>query len=339
MLLDAAGLSALGEADGSARVLDLLRGRGDNPRAKAEGRAVDLSIGGWSNVPRGAALSRILGPAPRYLSVGHSGLDARCLGAMAALPDSRAGVFLHDTIPLDLPHTQRAGTPGRFADKLGWVARSADFVFAPLEATAAAIEPHLARLGWRGEMVLAPPGVEVSAPCQLPEHLPMDRPYFVALGTIEPRKNIGFLLDVWDQLAAPKPRLFVVGRRGWNNADVFAALDRMALSGDVIECGDLDDGAVSALLSGAQALLFPSQAEGFGYPPVEAALLGAPVVSQPLPQTKELLGDSIIYACVNEMYLWVQAIEELTVKEREPPRVGDVPKWFVHFDIVLKSLG
>lgn len=336
--MDAKGLAALSFGGGKARLLDRVRGRRHDPRARIEGLAVAQAIADWPGVPDPATLQRLLGDAPRYLSVGHSGLEARCLGAMAGLPNARTGVFVHDTIPLDWPETQRAGSTERFSEKLDWVAKSASKVFAPLRSTAKDLAPHLKQRGWHGEIEVAAPGVDVSQPGHMPVGLPMDRPYFVALGTIEPRKNITFLLDLWETLPKPRPRLFVVGRRGWCSEDVFERLDHLSAVGDVIELSGLEDAVVSAVISRARALLFPSIAEGFGYPPVEAVALGTPVVSHPLEQTKELLGDRIIYASVNEMYQWRNAIERMSAEPKVSPNTGRLPKWFVHFDLVLGSL-
>lgn len=339
VLLDRAGLEALHKGGGQARFLDRMRGRGDQARAKAEGLAAQAAVARWANVPKTSDLGAILGASPRYLSVGHTGLDPRGIGAMATLPASRRGVFLHDTIPLDWPGTQNQGGEDRFRDRLKWVARTATHVFAPLEPTAQDIKQHLSAFGWSGSVVVAPPGVEVAPPTEVPTRLPMDRPYFVVLGTIEPRKNHAFLLDLWDKLPAPKPRLFVVGRRGWCSEAIFARLERAAETGDVIECEGLDDGAVSALLKGARALLFPSVAEGFGYPPLEAAALGVPVIATPLAQTRALLGDRVIYAPKDDLYQWMRAVGEATKKDPHRGHIPDLPKWFVHFDLVLKSLG
>ena len=72
------------------------------------------------------------------------------------------------------------------------------------------------------------------------------------------------LLDVWQNLPAPVPQLYIVGRRGWSNVAVFDRLDHLPSDAPIHEVAGLSDGAVAALLQGAQALLFPSFAEGFG---------------------------------------------------------------------------
>ena len=230
-------------AQAQARLLDRLRGRGGSLRARTEAAAVGLASSRWGGIPDQSELSRLVGPSPRYLSVGHAGLDARCLGAVAAVPGARSAVMVHDTIPLDHPQTQKAGASERFRRKLALVAGAADIVIAPAKATAAEVARHLAAMDGRAETIVARPGVSVSEPGPLPEAVSANRPFFVALGTIEPRKNHALLLDLWRDSGtlSGSPQLVIAGRRGWCSEATFRRLDAMAGDGDVIEFNDLDD--------------------------------------------------------------------------------------------------
>ncbi|MDJ1009547.1 MAG: glycosyltransferase family 1 protein [Paracoccaceae bacterium] len=259
---------------------------------------------------------------------------------MSSLSGARTGVLVHDVIPLDHPETQKPGASERFREKLAWVARAADVVFAPAETTAADIGRHLTAMGFGGELAAHRLGLSPAARGAVPPDIPTDRPYFVAVGTIEPRKNHGLLLDVWESFeeGPGTPRLVIAGRRGWRNEPVFRRLDAMAGKGIVIERNDLGDGAVAALIRQAHGLLFPSIAEGFGYPPFEAARFGTPIVASPLPVTRELLGDTVVYADPGDLYQWRQAIGDLAGKKvvRDVP---PLPNWRDHFNGVLNSLG
>ena len=123
------------------------------------------------------------------------------------------------------------------------------------------------------------------------------RPYFVMIGTIEPRKNHLLLLHVWRHLATvlptgQVPELLVIGRRGWENEQVIDLLERCsALVGHVREMWRLSDDPVATLLAGACALLLPSFAEGYGMPVPEAISIGVPILCGDLPALREAGGD------------------------------------------------
>ncbi|HSF65090.1 MAG TPA: glycosyltransferase family 1 protein [Paracoccaceae bacterium] len=320
----------------------------------------DPARAGAEAVLRRRALARCLRPGlagmlrrhlPRgvsALNLGHANLTAPVLRALHQGPGAQVTVLVHDTIPLDHPRFTRPGTPEDFARKLATVSAHADRVIHTAHATRATTDAHLARLGRVPPGIVAPLGVEVPPDGPLPPDLVLDRPYFVALGTIEPRKNHALLLDVWDDLARAHPAgalpdLLILGRRGWQNRDVFDRLD--ALRGPdarVRELPGLSDAAVGALLRGARALLFPSQAEGYGLPPLEAAALGVPVIAPPLPVLRELLGDYPVYASPLDRYAWGNYIWTLTQSvgasgagALSHGRAVRPPPWGDHFKTVL----
>jgi glycosyltransferase involved in cell wall biosynthesis len=99
----------------------------------------------------------------------------------------------------------------------------------------------------------------------------VSEPYFVMLSTIEPRKNHWLILQIWcrliERLGPAAPRLVVIGQRGWECENVVDLLERCeALCGFVTEISDCSDESPVNYLCHAQALLFPSFAEGYGMP-------------------------------------------------------------------------
>lgn len=294
-------------------------------------------------------LARHLPKGTAWINVGHSNLLSGGFDMMASVPGGRASVLIHDTIPLDHPEFASPGALLDFHKRLAIVARRADLVIYNSQQTRTIAEKWMADHGRVPAGITALLGVEVAEPVagELPQGLDLSRPYFVVLGTIEPRKNHRLLLDIWDRFAQTLPPeqipdLYVVGRRGWMNEDVFAWLDTSPLVGrHVHELNGQTDGAVSALVAGARALLMPSFAEGFGLPPAEAHALGTVAVVNPLPVYREILGNNPVYADVTDMYSWQKTILELS-KAGKPRQMvatggtGRVPTWQEHFNLVLK---
>ena len=253
-------------------------------------------------------------------------------------------IMMHDTIPLDHPEFTRPGQSEVFARKLAVASHYADRVIHLANTTRQQTEAQLATLGRVPPGIVAPLDVTPAAPdaSALPPGLMPDTPYFVALGTIEPRKNHALLLDVWGQLASRGgeiPALIIVGNRGWADARLMSRIDS-GVPGIKVVSG-LEDAAVSALLMGARALLFPSFAEGFGLPPREAAALGIPVLCSDLPVLREGLGTYPVYLGSTDSFSWMETI--LSVyrgkKIESSGKTGtETPLWTQHFKTVLNSL-
>ena len=319
------------------------------PRRRAEADLRRLSV---ARGRRGRLARLLRAHLPRgtaYLNVGHSNLGPEVFEAWRSLPDARVSVLVHDTIPLDFPRFQRPGAPERFEAMLRRVGASADLAIYNSEATRAASETWFARWGRVPPGVVAHLGVWPAPPdpAALPPGLSLPHPYFLALGTIEPRKNHALLLDVWQALSAELPPedlpgLVIVGSRGWENEEVFRRLDALSPKAGIVELSNLSDGAVTALIDGAAALLFPSRAEGYGLPPMEAAARGTPTICANLPVYREILGDYPVYADPDDVYFWKQSIRNLAESMQAgqsgegtrhvPP---DLPDWSSHFGVVL----
>jgi len=271
-----------------------------------------------------------------YYNVGHANLTEPTQAAIKATGSCRVNIMIHDTIPLDHPEWQRPGTVEVFRRKLTVAARHADRIITTARSTRRDVIRHIARLQGKAEMVVAPLGVRpvTADPATLSPDLPPIRPYFVTVGTIEPRKNHQLLFDVWDALGEDGPELVICGSRGWNNDAVFRRLDHGVPN--VREVSGLSDGAIAALLQGSRGLLFPSYSEGFGLPPIEAAMLGVPVVASDLPIYDEFLGDWAVYLPPNDIYSWKKEVERLaSAQPTDKEKPFRPPTWGQHFKIVF----
>ncbi|MGO4908402.1 glycosyltransferase [Pseudorhodobacter sp. W20_MBD10_FR17] len=281
-----------------------------------------------------------------YFNTGHANLTRKTLTAIKA-SGGRVAVLVHDTIPLDHPEYTRPDTITRFGEKLASVAAVADLVIHTARTTQGLTEAHFARLGRTPPGIVAPLGIVPLHPNQT---APRPHPYFVTLGTIEPRKNHGFLLDLWAEMhrtLAPDaiPHLLILGRRGWSNEAVFQRLDTLPFIGQtVFEMADLADDDVAGLLANSCGLLFPSHVEGYGLPPFEAATLGVAVIVPPLAIYRETLGNYPVYAALDDSYSWMETIMRLKDRRKGQTTTGESigkgfnpPSWEDHFKIVLSS--
>lgn len=124
-----------------------------------------------------------------------------------------------------------------------------------------------------------------------------DRAYFLFVGSLEPRKNLGLVLDAYAALPAPMQRrypLVLAGAEGWRREQFQARLTRLADAGLVRELGYVPHEDLPALYAGCAAFLFPSIYEGFGLPPLEAMACGAPVIVSAKASLPEVVGDGAL---------------------------------------------
>jgi glycosyltransferase involved in cell wall biosynthesis len=141
--------------------------------------------------------------------------------------------------------------------------------------------------------------------------------FIVAVGTIEPRKNLPLLFEAFKLLLADAGGKFddtaiiVVGKQGWLFEETFKAVHTCGLTGRVRFVGYVPDEDLPAVYSLAQVLAFPSVYEGFGFPPLEALACATPVISSNTASLPELLGDAALLLPPNEASQWVSALRQV----------------------------
>lgn len=283
---------------------------------------------------------------PRHqllFNVGHSGLHERSYAEGVRCNALRAVFFLHDLIPITHPEYCREGEATKHRQRLSTMISLGSGIVVNSNATLKALNNYAEQCGLN-----VPPCVVASlAPARLQSSAaerPLASPYFVLLGTIEPRKNHLLLLHVWYQLVEKMgenaPRLVIIGQRGWDCEQVVDMLERCeALRGIVIEKSQCSDAELSSWLFHAQALLFPSFIEGFGMPLVEALMLGVPVVASDLPVFREIAGDIPEYLDPIDGAGWRRLVLEYAQndslsRQAQCLRIKDyhAPTWAQHFD-------
>jgi alpha-1,3-rhamnosyl/mannosyltransferase len=119
--------------------------------------------------------------------------------------------------------------------------------------------------------------------------------YLLAVGTLEPRKNLQATLEAYAGLPTKLRERFplvVVGMKGWKTSSLEQKLAPMVASGQVRQLGYLSREDLATVMAGAAAMVYPSIYEGFGLPPLEAMACRVPVIASNVSSIPEVVGDS-----------------------------------------------
>jgi alpha-1,3-rhamnosyl/mannosyltransferase len=148
----------------------------------------------------------------------------------------------------------------------------------------------VAHFGVPADMVRAIPLAASSAFYPVPETIAPSAPYFLFVGTLEPRKNLPALIDAWrETYSETGAELWIAGRRR-------ADFKRMEELPGMKILGEVPDSELPALYSSALAFVYPSLYEGFGLPVLEAMQCGCPVITSNDPAITEVSGDAALHA-------------------------------------------
>jgi glycosyltransferase involved in cell wall biosynthesis len=138
--------------------------------------------------------------------------------------------------------------------------------------------------------------------------------YVLFVGTLEPRKNLGILLDAWERLlggGVVLPRLRVAGLVRPGGEAWVHRMRTAPLSGHVDYVGYVGADARQALYRGARLLVLPSLHEGFGLPVLEAMALGVPVVTSDRGALPEVVGDAGVLVPADDSAALATAIQRV----------------------------
>jgi glycosyltransferase involved in cell wall biosynthesis len=220
-------------------------------------------------------------------------------------------VTIHDLNFLAHPERTRAEIRRDYPALTRAHAHRADAIIVPSRFTATEVQRQLdvpARL------------IEVCSP-GAPDWQPRrDAPaggYVLFIGTLEPRKNIGTLLDAWERLIARRklPELVIAGQATPESRPWLERIGRPPLAGQVRLLGYVEPENRRALYEGAVLLVQPSFEEGFGIPVLEAMTIGLPVVAANRGALPEVLGDAGLLFEADDADALAAALERMLTDE------------------------
>jgi hypothetical protein len=166
---------------------------------------------------------------------------------------------------------------------------------------------HAIHSGIDADMKPPAPGA-VSA---LRKKLGLDRPYLLMVGTLEPRKNIPFLVDVFERLEKFDGDLVIAGRPGWKYEPILQRLRTSRRAARIKLIQDLGEGELPTLYGGAELFVLPSLYEGFGFPPLESMACGVPAVVAPAGAMAEVCGEAALVIPDYDADAWATAVQRL----------------------------
>jgi glycosyltransferase involved in cell wall biosynthesis len=240
---------------------------------------------------------------------------------------------LCDVLPFDHPRWFTEGTRRWFCGWLRMLLPRLEGLVTISEAT----RQDVLRLASRGEVALRP-GLPM-APVHLGAELseagagrvrgslvtllnPGAAPALLTVGTLEPRKNVGFALDIFEELLARVPdfQWHIAGAPGWLAEETAERIRQHPEFGARLHWWtDLNDAELAYAYRHARALVAVSLAEGYGLPLAEARLHGLPVFASNIPVFREILGAEARYLPLSSAPLAAAALEDFLRGALPPP--------------------
>lgn len=296
------------------------------------------------------------------LALGHSNLEKKTYIKAISRLKLKPIFFIHDLIPITHPEYCRVGEKEKHLSRITNALISAKGIIVNSKVTEKVLSDFGASIQRNlPSTAIAHLGAELSQshsqknntfinPIEDSLQGNLNSPYFVVLGTIEPRKNHLLLLYIWKKLinimGKKAPRLVILGRRGWECEHVTRMLDRCTLfQGFIFEWDRCSDEQLLACLQGSQALLFPSFVEGYGLPLIEALAAGIPVIASATPVFRELAYNVPEYVDQLDATQWMRLVTDYTdsnslLRKAQLERLANykAPNWVNHFSVVDKFL-
>jgi glycosyltransferase involved in cell wall biosynthesis len=208
---------------------------------------------------------------------------------------------IHDLSQLLHPETHPRRSVSRARRRLPLMMRAADSIIVPAASIKAEVcertktdpekvfvVPEAARASFQP---MSPSEAEI-----VRRRLGVGEDFLLAVGTLEPRKNLAILVGAFNQIAHAQPgsdlQLVIAGGDGWLSGPLFEAIEKSPARARIVLTDYLHDHDLRALYSSCRAFVYPSIYEGFGLPPLEAMACGAPVIASHIATLIETLGEA-----------------------------------------------
>jgi glycosyltransferase involved in cell wall biosynthesis len=167
----------------------------------------------------------------------------------------------------------------------------------------------------REKVVVAYDGVDPIFSEGSPVSSPVEPPFFLAIGNLQPRKNVATLVRAFRELTRAHPdlpeRLVIVGKAAFGSRDLYAEAEDLRRSGRVIFTGYAPEPELVGLLQQATAFAYPSVYEGFGLPVLEAMATGTPTLASDIPIMHEVAGDAALLIPPTDVAAWTDALDRV----------------------------
>ena len=212
---------------------------------------------------------------------------------------------VHDLVALEHPglHSRRAAAQQRA--RLAGLDR-ARVVLAVSHATAKALVDHGVDAG---RITVVPNGV---TPLPEPGPAPVHGPYLLAVGEVMARKGYDVLVRAFARAQLGPARLVIAGPAGASTPELVALARKVGVDDRLVLLGAVGDATLSSLYAHALALCFPSVAEGFGLPVLEALAAGLPAVVTDIAVLREVAGEAAVFVAPADEAAWTAALAEIT---------------------------
>ena len=260
---------------------DRLNANGDLPHVQVVDRRIPVALLNF-------AWHRLEWPAAESLAHRHFDVTHSMHPLMMPTRAAAQVITIHDLNFLSHPERTRAEIRRDYPPLARSHAQRADAIIVPSKFTASEVERQLEVASDR--IAVCSPG----APDWAPRAAATAGGYVLFFGTLEPRKNVGVLLDAYERLLARRsmPELLLAGQATGESRPWLERIARAPLAGTVRHIGYVQPGERRQLYEGARILVQPSFEEGFGIPVLEAMTIGVPVIAANRGALPEVLGDA-----------------------------------------------